>query len=1207
VANILRFILLGDDRMARSFDSASRSTDKLTRAVDRNNKELAKQKKAMREAGTGTAQLAGHITGAGDAFTICNRKASLFTKGLAGLNLATGLAEPLVSSLVVAVGGLSSALVAAGAGAGAYGLALKPLISQVGALNKAQEQAKGGTDAQRKAYQQLLKQTPPAIRQFAKASRDANKAYTDWANSMAKPVLAPLASGLKLVKPVLAAIKPLTLAAASAFRQLMDELSMKVQAGGLDRVVNVLLPHVKPVLVDLFHAAGNVAAGVWGIVKAFIPMSETVSGGVVDLTAKFKEWGTTLTGHSGFHAVIAQWRADWPAIKPVLENLLKIFKNIIGALASMTTPSNSKALWLLANPLIALAEKLSEHPALLTALAYLVLIGKGGRQIKGVFDSLKTGWGLLAGIISKLTGGKISLGMQTAGDTMLVASRQMQVAADTMAAASGLGKGGAAVAAGEGAAAKAAAKGGIIGWLTRSVGGKWILRAGVATLITEMLIKPIFQNVKLPNWLGGDGKRTLWDGPKSLSSWHELGKTINGLIGPTQKAGGAAKTWADNLVHAGHALGGAAGPAKVYSGTLNDLSKKQQAVERSGNPVTNVFNHQGVAAKAARSKLDDYTKSIYTNGLRSQQTRISRQNLVNDMINAGVKSKTARGDVNRYTDAIRRNGFGSQQARQARQNLIDDIVTAFKRSQQGKRDMSRYTDAIRINGQKSDVTRGARQQLINDLKSSGLTSKEARGLVNKLTDAILHIPTKHHTDVTATATARGKVIAAARAAGRSSTDILAFGSGRAAGWRVPGYGGGDRWPALLEGGETVVPKHLTPAVAPLMRANKVPGFARGGLITTLPGGSFPAATRNLPKVEPWVTAEAREFERTEMVAFMKAAIRRWRAMFATGGGAIVRDAMQWIGRIPYVWGGTRVPGGADCSGFVQTIYGRHGISAPRTSEAQGAWVQRSRPWPGGLAFYHSPPGGPDPGHVAIVRNAGQVISQGGGMGPVLMPLHGMPLLWTGVPPGGLGRARGGPGRGTTVGTMSDSAVRRLWINKGGPAYAAANMSRIANAESGRRPSARQTGQPPGLTGWGLYQITPTSGLHQNGMFGNLLNAGNNTRAAIYLFRRNGYRPWASDPVGASLVSGRRRAGGGPITEPVAGLGLRSGASYLLGEAGTEYVSSQADLKDVALLLHNVLRELRAIRQLAHAQPERTGRAVGASLNGASRRVALDRG
>ena len=52
----------------------------------------------------------------------------------------------------------------------------------------------------------------------------------------------------------------------------------------------------------------------------------------------------------------------------------------------------------------------------------------------------------------------------------------------------------------------------------------------------------------------------------------------------------------------------------------------------------------------------------------------------------------------------------------------------------------------------------------------------------------------------------------------------------AAGWHVPGYGGGDTVPAMLEPGEAVVPKHLVPAVAPFLGAHHVPGFAAGGKV-----------------------------------------------------------------------------------------------------------------------------------------------------------------------------------------------------------------------------------------------------------------------------------------------------------------------------------------------------------------------------------------
>lgn len=52
----------------------------------------------------------------------------------------------------------------------------------------------------------------------------------------------------------------------------------------------------------------------------------------------------------------------------------------------------------------------------------------------------------------------------------------------------------------------------------------------------------------------------------------------------------------------------------------------------------------------------------------------------------------------------------------------------------------------------------------------------------------------------------------------------------AAGYKVPGYGGGDRHPALLEGGEAVVPKHLVAGIAPYLAAHRVPGFAAGGFV-----------------------------------------------------------------------------------------------------------------------------------------------------------------------------------------------------------------------------------------------------------------------------------------------------------------------------------------------------------------------------------------
>lgn len=101
---------------------------------------------------------------------------------------------------------------------------------------------------------------------------------------------------------------------------------------------------------------------------------------------------------------------------------------------------------------------------------------------------------------------------------------------------------------------------------------------------------------------------------------------------------------------------------------------------------------------------------------------------------------------------------------------------------------------------------------------------------------------------------------------------------------------------------------------------------------------------------------------------------------ASNGQVIVDYACQFIGN-PYVWGGTSLTDGADCSGFVQSVFAHFGISLPRTTYDQinaGVEVSYDQAMPGDLICYD--------GHIGIYIGNGQIVNaqnpeQGIGISP----------------------------------------------------------------------------------------------------------------------------------------------------------------------------------------------------------------------------------
>lgn len=120
----------------------------------------------------------------------------------------------------------------------------------------------------------------------------------------------------------------------------------------------------------------------------------------------------------------------------------------------------------------------------------------------------------------------------------------------------------------------------------------------------------------------------------------------------------------------------------------------------------------------------------------------------------------------------------------------------------------------------------------------------------------------------------------------------------------------------------------------------------------------------------YVEAESREQEEARLKAEKKESGSGGSGSGSSGslGSKIASYAQQFLGN-PYVWGGSSLTNGTDCSGFTMSVYAHFGYSLPHydaSQRAMGTAVSSlSEAQPGDLVFYS--------GHVGIYIGGGQIV------------------------------------------------------------------------------------------------------------------------------------------------------------------------------------------------------------------------------------------
>ena len=202
-------------------------------------------------------------------------------------------------------------------------------------IASASQSAAGGVDqaavAQAK-YQQALAKLTPAARDTLNAFVGLRSAFGAWSKSLQPAVMPIFTRALVGIRNTLPTLTPFVLGAAAAIKDLQDRFSAQVKTPFWQGFKQDLQANVKPAIVGLGVAFGNVIRGMAGVVDAFLPHMDGISSRLQKDTDRFANWGANLKGSPEFEQFLSYAAERGPVIAKVLGQIFRAFLNVGKAL-----------------------------------------------------------------------------------------------------------------------------------------------------------------------------------------------------------------------------------------------------------------------------------------------------------------------------------------------------------------------------------------------------------------------------------------------------------------------------------------------------------------------------------------------------------------------------------------------------------------------------------------------------------------------------------------------------------------------------------------------------------------------------------------------------------------------------------------------------------------------------------------------------------
>ncbi|MER7488712.1 transglycosylase SLT domain-containing protein [Streptomyces sp. NPDC126497] len=217
-----------------------------------------------------------------------------------------------------------------------------------GAKEKAQEYNRAlsgvttATEAARKSqaiYDEKMAAMTPATRKTARAFEGLKDDIDKWSDSLSSTTMPLFTAGIEKLRDVLPRLTPFVRIAAREIKEFTSSLG-EGQAGRVFREFGQNLQgNAGSALGNFLTSIKNITVGVVGMVNAFMPAQSEVSGGLVELTQRFADFGAGLGESEGFATFMERARDAVPAIKE--------FASALGDIASAAGPMGGFGLLML--------------------------------------------------------------------------------------------------------------------------------------------------------------------------------------------------------------------------------------------------------------------------------------------------------------------------------------------------------------------------------------------------------------------------------------------------------------------------------------------------------------------------------------------------------------------------------------------------------------------------------------------------------------------------------------------------------------------------------------------------------------------------------------------------------------------------------------------------------------------------------------------